>query len=64
MSDPADGSKEGQSMDRVPFYKTRGGEQFLFKTVPDLIKALERLADALERLATKRDQGGQGDPDA
>ena len=51
-------------MDRVPFYKTRGGAQFLFKTVPDLIKALERLADALERLATKRDQGGQGDADA
>ena len=52
-------------MDHVPFYKTRGGEQFLFKTVPDLIKAIERLADVVERAVAEfeqaqQDKGGGG----
>ena len=37
-------------MDHVPFYKTRMGERFYCKTVPDLIRQLERLNDTLERL--------------
>jgi hypothetical protein len=43
-------------MDYAPFYKTRMGEKFLCKTVPDLIKQLERLNDVLERLAQQQDQ--------
>ena len=39
-------------MDHVPFYKTRIGEKFYCKTVPDLIRAVERLAAALDRLAS------------
>ena len=38
-------------MDYAPFYKTRMGERFYCKTVPDLIRQLERLNDALERIA-------------
>ena len=37
-------------MDHVPFYKTRMGEKFVCKTVPDLIRQLERLNQILERL--------------
>ena len=36
-------------MDYPPFYKTRMGETFYCKTVPDLIRAIERLSSALER---------------
>ena len=39
-------------MDYPPFYKTRMGEKFICKTVPDLIKAIERLATALEGVST------------
>ncbi len=35
-------------MDHVPFYKTRMGEKFICKTVPDLVKAIERLASGIE----------------
>ena len=42
-------------MDYAPFYKTRMGEKFYCKTVPDLIRQLERLNDALERLAESRE---------
>ena len=38
-------------MDYAPFYKTRMGEKFYCKTVPDLIRQLERLNDVLERIA-------------
>ncbi len=55
---------EEASMDHVPFYKTRGGEQFLFKTVPDLTKAIERLAAALERVVAEREHEGQERDDA
>ncbi len=51
-------------MDHVPFYKTRGGEQFLFKTVPDLIKAIERLADVLERAVAEREKREKNNGDA
>ena len=43
-------------MDYAPFYKTRMGEKFFCKTVPDLIRQLERLNDALERIAQHQDQ--------
>ena len=43
-------------MDHVPFYKTRGGEKFLFKTVPDLIRAIERMNDILENLSSRLDR--------
>ena len=41
-------------MDYVPLHKTRMGEKFFCKTVPDLIKAIERLNDALERLVEQQ----------
>ena len=44
-------------MDHAPFYKTRGGEKFLFKTVPDLTRQLERLSDGVAQLVD-----GQRDP--
>jgi hypothetical protein len=31
-------------MDWPPFYRTAMGEKFIRKTVPDLIRAVERLA--------------------
>ncbi len=37
-------------MDYVPLHKTRMGEKFFCKTVPDLIKAIERLNDLLAQL--------------
>jgi hypothetical protein len=37
-------------MDYPPFYRTRRGEQFFCKTVPDLIRLLERLNELRERL--------------
>ena len=43
-------------MDYAPFYKTRMGEKFLCKTVPDLIRQLERLNDVLERLVDQQEQ--------
>lgn len=36
-------------MDYPPFYRTRRGEIFFEKQVPDLIQALERIADQLPR---------------
>ncbi len=42
-------------MDYAPFYKTRMGEKFYCKTVPDLIRQLERLNAVLERLAEARE---------
>ena len=51
-------------MDHFPIYKTRGGELFLFKTVPGLIRAIERLAAAQERLAVEREQRRRLDADA
>ena len=49
-------------MDYTPFYKTRMGERFYCKTVPDLIRQFERLNDLLERLvATQEPEKGDGD---
>ncbi len=38
----------------MPFYKTRMGEEFICKTVPDLIRAIEKLSEVLERLVVER----------
>jgi len=38
-------------MEWPPFYRTKMGEKFYCKTVPDLIKAVERLADRLAEQA-------------
>ena len=43
-------------MDYAPFYKTRMGEKFICKTVPDLIRQLERLNDILDRLVDRQEQ--------
>ena len=50
-------------MNDVPFYKTRMGERFICKTVPDLIRAIERLNNVLTRIADQRESADerQGD---
>ena len=48
-------------MDYPPFYKTRMGEKFYCKTVPDLIRAIERLATAIERV-TEPEQSDPSPP--
>ena len=40
-------------MDYVPFYKTRMGEKFVCKTVPDLIRQLEKLNEILARIVDR-----------
>lgn len=40
-------------MDYMPLHKTRLGEKFLAKTIPDLVRAVERLAAVLERMAER-----------
>ncbi len=49
-------------MDYAPFHKTRMGEKFFCKTVPDLIRQLERLNELLERLVKQSE--GTEDNDA
>ncbi len=46
-------------MNGVPFYKTRMGEKFFCKTMPDLIRQLERLNDILQRLVPKEDDDAE-----
>ena len=48
-------------MSETPFFKTRMGHQFYERTMPELVKQLERLNELLERL-TKR-LGGSEDQD-
>ncbi len=43
-------------MSETPFYKTRMGQQFYDRTVPDLVQQLQRLNENLERLATLLDR--------
>ena len=38
-------------MSEVPFHATRMGARFYEHTVPELVKQITRLADALERIA-------------
>ena len=37
-------------MGTVPLYKTRMGQQFYERTVPDLVQQLQRLNESLERI--------------
>ena len=37
-------------MSEIPFFKTRMGQQFYDRTMPALVKQLERLNELLERL--------------
>ncbi len=50
-------------MSETPFFKTRMGYQFYERTMPALVKQLERLNDLLERLVPKIEQetGGRAD---
>jgi hypothetical protein len=38
------------------FYKTRMGQRFYERTMPDLVKQLERLNELLARLVGQQDQ--------
>ena len=50
-------------MNETPFYKTRMGQRFYERTVPELVKQLARLNDLLERLAVPRDRADDtGEP--
>ena len=51
-------------MDYPPFYRTRCGEIFFGKQLPELIRAIERLAAALERVVVVREQGQREKSDA
>jgi hypothetical protein len=37
-------------MEQVPFYQTRMGQQFYERTLPELVRQVERLNELLERL--------------
>jgi len=37
----------------TPFFQTRMGDKFYNGTMPNLVKALERIADSLEAIAAK-----------
>jgi hypothetical protein len=52
---------EDHLMDYAPFYKTRMGEEFYCRTVPDLIRQLERLNDILERITQQQDRDDDAD---
>ena len=41
-------------MSETPFYKTRMGHQFYDRTMPALVKQLERLNELLERLVDQQ----------
>ena len=43
-------------MPETPFYKTRMGQQFYERTVPELVKQLERLNELLARLLEQHDR--------
>ncbi len=51
-------------MDYPPFYRTRRGERFFCRTLPDLIKAIERLNDLLERMVVIEEREDHGNDDA
>ena len=47
-------TRSEQTMDYAPFYKTRMGQSFYDRTVPALVKQLERLNELLERVVDDR----------
>ena len=46
-------------MSETPFFKTRIGQRFYERTMPELVEQLERLTDALERLADRANDSDQ-----
>lgn len=44
-------------MGEPQFFETRMGRKFYEADVPKLIKVLERIADALDRVTTEKDKG-------
>jgi hypothetical protein len=43
-------------MSEPAFFQTRAGRTFYEKTLPELVKEIRRLADAVERLTEKVDR--------
>ncbi len=43
-------------MSETPFFKTRMGQQFYDRTMPALVKQLERLNELLERLVDRQER--------
>ena len=43
-------------MSETPFFKTRMGQQFYERTMPALVKQIERLNELLEQLIRQREQ--------
>jgi hypothetical protein len=40
-------------MEQVPFYQTRMGQQFYERTLPELVRQVERLNGLLEKLVSE-----------
>ena len=47
-------------MDETPFYKTRMGQQFYERTMPELVKQLDRLNDLVEKLIDRLESEREG----
>lgn len=41
----------------IQFYETQMGQKFFMRDVPALIKAINRLADAMENMEKKEEKG-------
>ena len=48
-------------MAETPFFKTRMGNQFYERTMPALVKQLERLNELLERLVDRQERAEQSE---
>ena len=48
-------------MSETPFFKTRMGHQFYDRTMPALVKQLERLNDILDRLVDRQERAAQSE---
>jgi len=44
------------------FHETRAGAEFYRRTMPELVKQLTRIADALERVAVSQVSAGVNEP--
>jgi hypothetical protein len=47
----------------TPFHQTRMGQQFYEKTVPEIVRQLERLNELLERLVARHGEGTKDAPE-
>jgi hypothetical protein len=45
-------------MEQVPFHQTRMGQQFYERTLPELVRQVERLNEVLERLVAESNRPG------